>query len=96
MPAEPTKAAVATRIALYAETRSGRSRSKKLIRPSRKIMPVTTLTTPMAPPNLIQVAPCRWSSHGADDLPPDLPAPFVTKEELTADVLRAALAGRSR
>jgi DNA-binding NarL/FixJ family response regulator len=38
------------------------------------------------------VAVLLCSSHGVDDVPDDLPAPFVAKELLTADVLRAALA----
>jgi DNA-binding NarL/FixJ family response regulator len=41
-----------------------------------------------------QVAVLLCSSHGADDLPAALPARFVAKEELTVDVLRAALPAR--
>jgi DNA-binding NarL/FixJ family response regulator len=41
-----------------------------------------------------QVAVLLCSSHGADDLPAELPARFVAKEELTVDVLRAALPAR--
>lgn len=32
------------------------------------------------------------SSHGVEDVPPGMPAPFLAKETLTADVLRQALA----
>lgn len=57
----------------------------------------------LAGPEAAAVIARRWpsvavllcSSHAVDDLPADLPAPFVAKEMLTADVLRAAVrAGR--
>jgi DNA-binding NarL/FixJ family response regulator len=38
-----------------------------------------------------RVAVLLCSSHGAEDLPDGLAAPFVAKELLTADVLRAAV-----